>query len=59
MQKDEQTSNEPDGRVEVFINGTDLLFYEYYSHEMVDKIVEKLRQDYGLEFDERCHSMCG
>jgi ribosome biogenesis protein Nip4 len=57
-ESDELTANSV-RRMEAFLNGRHLFLYEYNSDDMIQKIIEKLSQDYGLALSERCHSMCG
>lgn len=59
MHKNEQTNYKIASRVEVAIKGTDLFLYEHISHNMIEKILKKLREDFGLKLKKRCRSVCG
>ena len=61
MQDEENkpTKKLPDSRVDVFIFGSYVQIHEYYSRDMMDKIIQELEQEYGIELDERCRGMCG
>jgi len=61
MQDEEKkpTNKLPDSRIDVFIFGANVQIHEYYSRDMMDKIIQELKQEYGIELDERCRGMCG
>jgi hypothetical protein len=59
MQENERTNDLPKSRINIFINGTDLLLYEFYSRDMMDKIICELEQKYGIELEENSRGMCG
>lgn len=46
-------------QVSISRDGRNLYFYESCTKGMIEKIVKKLKKDYGFELKERCRSMCG
>ncbi len=49
----------PQSKIEVYIQGNSLIIYEYFSHGIIEKILEQAGKDYGIVFDKKCRSMCG
>lgn len=45
--------------VTVSSDGKDLYLHEGISKGMIEKMVKKLKDDYGLKLKERCRSKCG
>lgn len=49
----------PESRIELLVRGQDIFVYEFYSRHMTQEILKRVREDYGLEAVELCHSLCG
>jgi len=43
----------------VYIHGDTLIIYEYFSHDLMEKLIEEAGKEFGLVFTKKCRSMCG
>jgi galactose-1-phosphate uridylyltransferase len=47
-------------KIEIYIQGGQIVVYEHYSRGFQEQILEKARTEYGIEFQRKGHSMwCG
>lgn len=45
--------------IEIYIQGDTLIIYEYFSRNLIEKLIEQAAKEYGLIFTKKCRSMCG
>lgn len=45
--------------IEIYIHGDTLIICEYFSHNLMDKLIEQAERKFGLIFTKKCRSMCG
>ena len=45
--------------IQAFVVGADVYIFEYWSHGIIEEIVSRLHDDYGVQLQEMCKGMCG
>jgi hypothetical protein len=45
--------------MEVYIQGANVIIYEYYSSGFIEKLLEHAKKEYGIIFDKKCRGICG
>lgn len=54
-----RSNDKPASMLEAAVIGEDMYIREDYSHNMIDVIIARLEQDYGITLQQHCRSMCG
>jgi len=45
--------------IEIYIHGDTIIIYEYFSHNLMEKLIKQVEREFGVIFTKKCRSICG